>query len=87
MVGFLFPNNLHQHPLASHAIELPVEDLLPRAEIQLAICYSHHYLPPHHLALVVRVGVALASASVGSRSAVNSIECLTLIKHFIIISI
>ena len=28
------PDDLHQHPLASPPVELPVEDLLPRPQIQ-----------------------------------------------------
>jgi hypothetical protein len=64
MVGFLFPNNLHQHPLASHAIELPVEDLLPGAEIQLAIRDRNDHLAPHHLAFKVGVGVVFAGTVV-----------------------
>jgi hypothetical protein len=30
------PNHLHQHPLRAASIELAVEDLLPRAEVELA---------------------------------------------------
>jgi hypothetical protein len=38
--------------------------LLPRTEIQLAICYRHHHFAPHHLALEVRVGIVFAGAVV-----------------------
>src|SRR6266511_2267032 len=42
------------------AIELSVEDLLPRSEIQLARRDRHHHLVSHQRALQVRVGVVFA---------------------------
>jgi len=63
-VVFLFPDYLHQHPLAAHPVELAVKDLLPWTEIQFPIRHRHHHLPPHHLALEVRVGVVLTGAVV-----------------------
>ena len=33
----LFAYHLHQHPLRPPAVELAVEDLLPRAEVELAV--------------------------------------------------
>jgi hypothetical protein len=60
----LFPNDLHQHPLLSAPVELPVQDLLPRPEVQPPLGYCHHDFPPHDLPLDVRVGVVLAGVVV-----------------------
>jgi hypothetical protein len=58
--GFLFPNDLDQHPLAPATVEFPVKDLLPGAEIQPAPADRHHHLTAHHLALHLCDGVVLA---------------------------
>src|SRR5262249_44140621 len=58
----LFSDDLDQHSLGPPAVELAVEDLLPRAEVELALGYRHHDLAAHDLALVVGVGVVLAGA-------------------------
>ena len=47
------------------AIELAVEDLLPRTEVQLALRDRHDDFAPHHLPLQVGVGVFLAGPVVG----------------------
>ena len=52
-------DDLDQYPLSPPTVELAVEDLLPRAEVELAACDRHHHLPPHHLSLEVRVPVVL----------------------------
>src|SRR5688500_17207002 len=57
-------NDLHQHPLPPSPVEFGVEDLLPRAEIQLAVRDRDDDLPAHDLALEVGVGVVLARAVV-----------------------
>ena len=57
-------DDLDQHALPPSAVELAVEDLLPRAEIQLPIHYRYHHLPPHHLAFQVRIGIILTGAVV-----------------------
>ena len=54
-----FADDLDEHALATPPVELAVEDLLPRAEIELAARNRRHYLAPHHLALEVRVPVVL----------------------------
>ena len=51
--------DLDQHPFTSSPVKLAVEDLLPRAEVELPARDSDHHLPPHHLALEVRVPVVL----------------------------
>ena len=61
-IEMLLPDDLDQHPLGSAPVELAVEDLLPRAEIQLPFGDRHHDLAAHDLALVVGVGVILAGA-------------------------
>jgi hypothetical protein len=58
----LFSDDLDQHPLSAPAVELTVEDLLPRPEIQPASGDGHHDLAAYHLPLQVCVGVVLASA-------------------------
>ena len=60
----LLPDDLHQHALPPPAVELAVEDLLPRAEVQPAVGDRHDHLAAHDLALHVRVGVVLAGAVV-----------------------
>src|SRR5207245_8736591 len=57
-------DHLDQHALGPAAVELPVEDLLPGAEVQLAPGHRHHHLPAHDLPLVVGVAVVLAGAVV-----------------------
>src|SRR5262245_29659724 len=58
------PDDLDQDPLGPAAVELAVEDLLPRAEVELPLRHRDHHLAAHDLALVVRVGVVLAGAVV-----------------------
>ena len=57
-------DDFHQHPLSSPAVELAVEDLLPRPEVERAFGNGHHDLTAHDLALEMRVGVVLAGAVV-----------------------
>src|SRR5574341_2188657 len=57
-------NHLDEHALLPPPVELPVEDLLPRAKIEPASGDRHHHFPSHHLALQVRVGVVLAGVVV-----------------------
>ncbi len=45
----LVADNLHQHPLLSSPVELTIENLFPRAEIQLAVRDRHDDLASHHL--------------------------------------
>src|SRR5262249_47558919 len=56
----LSPDRLDQAALGPAPIELAVEDLLPRAEIELALGDRHHHFAAHDLSLVVGVGVILA---------------------------
>ena len=60
----LFTNHFDQDTLGAAAIEFAVEDLLPRAEVELAVGHSDHHLAAHHLALVMRIAVVLAGAVV-----------------------
>src|SRR5579864_977169 len=57
-------DDLDQHPLVAAAVELAVEDLLPRSEVESPAGDRHHHLAPHDLALVVSVGIVLAGAVV-----------------------
>ena len=56
----LLPDYLHQHSLAPPAVELAVEDLLPRPEIEMSFRDRHHYLPAHDLPFHVSVCVVFA---------------------------
>src|SRR3990170_3154334 len=60
----LFPDDLDEHPLRAVAIELAVEDLLPRAEVERAVGGRDDDLAAHDLALVMRVAVVFAGAIV-----------------------
>src|SRR5262245_33233178 len=51
----LLADNLHQHALAAVPVEFVIEDVLPRAEMQLATRDGHNHFAPHYLALEVRV--------------------------------
>ena len=44
--------------------ELPVENLLPGAEVELPAGYGHHHLPAHHGTLQVDVAVVFAGVVV-----------------------
>jgi len=60
----LFPNDLDEHPLGAVAVELTVEDLLPRAKVEPASGDGHHHLTAHQLPLHVSIGIVLARAIV-----------------------
>ena len=60
----LLPNHLHQHPLWPAPVELAVEDLLPRPEIELAARDRDDHFPAHDLPLEVRIPVVLAGVVV-----------------------
>ena len=49
------PDDLHYDPLVAAPVELAVEDLLPRSEIELPVRDRDDDLAPHDLPLVVRV--------------------------------
>ncbi len=53
-----------RRPLLAAAVEFAVEDLLPGAEVELALGDGHHHLAAHDLAFHVGVGVVLAGAVV-----------------------
>lgn len=42
----LFPDDLHHRPLAARPVRLPVKDLLPGPEIQLAYRDREYDMPP-----------------------------------------
>jgi hypothetical protein len=62
--GVLLPNHLDQYPLSSPPIELAVEDLLPRAEVEAAVRDRYYDLAAHDLAFQVRVGVVFSRSVV-----------------------
>jgi hypothetical protein len=60
----LFPNNLHQHSLRPPSVEFAVEDLLPRAEIELTARNGDYHFAAHDLPFQMRIGVVFARAVV-----------------------
>ena len=50
-------NDLDQRPFSPAAVEFPVEDLFPGAEIQFALRYRYDNFSTHDLALHMRIGV------------------------------
>jgi hypothetical protein len=58
-------DDLDEDPLRPVAVELAVEDLLPGAEVELALGDGDDDLAAHDLAFEVGVGVVLAGAVVG----------------------
>ena len=44
-----FTDNLYQYPLSPPAVELPIKNLFPGAEVQLALGDGHHDFTPHYL--------------------------------------
>lgn len=60
----LFPDDLDENPLPAPAVELPVKNLFPRAEVEFAVGDGHHHFAPHDLPFHVRVGVIFTGAVV-----------------------
>ena len=52
-------DDFHEHALSPPAIELAVENLLPRAEVEFALGDRHDDLASHDLPLEVSIGVVL----------------------------
>ena len=48
-------DDLDEHPLVAAAVELSVEDLLPRAEVETAVSHRDDHLASHDLALQVSI--------------------------------
>ena len=64
MAGYLFANNLHQHPFATVAIEFAVEDLLPGPKVEPAFGDGDDDFAAHDLAFHMGISVILAGAIV-----------------------
>lgn len=60
----LFPNDLDQHSLLSHSIELSVKDLFPGAEIQAPFGNRHDHFATHHLAFQMGIRIVFTGAVV-----------------------
>src|SRR5688572_29387577 len=58
------PEHLDDHSLRAPAVELAVEDLLPRPEVEAALGDRHDHLVVHQQVLQVGVAVVLAAAVV-----------------------
>ena len=54
-----FADDLDQDALPAPAVELGVEDLLPRTEVQLTVRNGKNHFAPHDLALHMRIGIIL----------------------------
>src|SRR5688572_27809941 len=57
----LLTHHLHHHALLPLAVELGVEHLFPRPEIELAGGDRQHHLMPHERALEMGIGIVFAS--------------------------
>src|SRR5579885_489326 len=62
--GVLLAHHLDDDAFAAPAVEFGVVDLLPGAEIQLALGHGHNHLVMHQKAFQVRVAVSLPGAMV-----------------------
>ena len=60
----LLAHDLHEDSFASSAVEFVIENVLPRAEVQLAVGDCHYNLAPHDLSFVVSIGVVFSSTIV-----------------------
>jgi hypothetical protein len=78
------PNDLHQHTLPASAVKLAVEYLLPGAEIQLTVSYSHDDLTSHDLAFEVSVPVVLAGSVMVEFHPKKMVDNLSTIDYSII---
>src|SRR2546423_13687184 len=62
LLHWSLPNNLYKDALFPAAVEFAVEDLFPRAEIELAGGDRDYHFAAHDLAFEVGIGVILAGA-------------------------
>ncbi len=53
----LFSDNLYQNTFSSFAVELAVEDLFPRPEVELTLRDCHYHLTAHNLTFKVSIGI------------------------------
>ena len=60
----LLPNDLYENALFAPAVELAVEDLLPRPKVEISVTDGDNYFPAHDLAFEVRIAVVLTSTIV-----------------------
>ena len=60
-MGYLITDDLHEDAFFTESVELTIENLLPRAKIELALGHSHNDLAAHDCALEVGVSVVLAA--------------------------
>jgi len=54
---FLFSDDFDQHAFAAEAVEFPVEDLLPRSEVEAAVGHGDNNFTAHDTAFEMGVGV------------------------------
>ena len=59
-VLLLLTYDLHQHTLSPAPIELAVEYLFPRTEVESALGHRDNHFTPHHLSFEMGVGVIFA---------------------------
>jgi len=55
---------LDEEALGATTVELPIEDLLPGTEVELAVGDGYHDLSTHHLPLVVSVPIIFSRSVV-----------------------
>jgi hypothetical protein len=58
----LLPDDLDEHALFAPAIELAVEDLLPRSKVEISVSDGDNHLPAHNLAFQMGIAVVLTGA-------------------------
>ncbi len=50
-------DNLHKNSLTTTSVELAIENLLPRAEVEFPACDRHDDFSPHHLSLQMGISI------------------------------
>jgi len=57
----LLTDDLHENAFFTESVELTIENLLPRAKVELSSSHGHYDLAAHDRALEVGVGVVLGA--------------------------
>lgn len=57
--SFLLPNHFHKHPLWPATVELSIENLFPRAEVEFPMGDGNDHFAYHHAVNFVKVNSTL----------------------------
>src|SRR5687767_4824566 len=79
----LLAEDLDHQPLVAAAVELDVEDRLPRAEVEPPLGDGHDHLVVHEQVLQVRVPVVLAAAVVAVVAGVRQQLARGVVRRFL----